>query len=353
MIDTGDYRMIVLSAIIPMYKGKEYIQASVSEILKIDCIKEILVIDDGSPDDSYEYAKKQFEGTEEVRVYKKDNGGIAEARNYGLKEAKGKYVLFVDQDDRVNPKTISQAIMEMEKSDLAAVMWTTMFEYNDGTSKICDEVTNIEEANREDIIKTVIPSMLSRESSRFTTYPGHIWGGIYRHSIIEHYDLRLKRFIDYEDDLLFVFDFLLVAEKILFLPDVGYFWKTNPQSYSHAFKYVERYIDKAEKFRDYLKNEYRTKTGYNLEKSIVDFFDHYTIIGAIKNACGVGNKGNEDTKEIIDKIRSPRYKNAFRQRNEHMHDKREQLSYKLIKIGLDRETLFIARQYYKLRNKGI
>ena len=68
--------MVDLSVIVPMYKGKRYIQKTVLEIAKIECSKEIIVIDDGSPDDSFEFAKDCFEKNDDIHVYKKANGDM-------------------------------------------------------------------------------------------------------------------------------------------------------------------------------------------------------------------------------------------------------------------------------------
>lgn len=338
--------MVDLSIIIPMYKGKLYIQNTLSEIVKIECRKEIIVIDDGSPDDSFDYVKECFSKTGIIKVYKKLHGGIADTRNYGLLKASGMFVLFVDQDDRINPVTVSAAVKIMKEDNYSAVMWTTMFEYEDGTSKVCDDVSSDRVANKTDIHETIIPALLSREKCEYTTYPGHIWGGVFRRDIIESNNIRLKRFVDYEDDFLFVFDYLLNSDAILFFHEIGYYWFTNQRSYSHSFKYVDDYIEKSERFGKYLEEEYESSVGHPLDAAVLTYLKQYTIIGAIKNACGVGNHGLMDNQEITRAVKRCEYIKAFR-KSVHFNDRRELLIAYLVKIGMTSSAIFLTRAYYR------
>lgn len=341
--------MVDLSVIVPMYKGKKYIQKTVLEIAKIECSKEIIVIDDGSPDDSFEFAKDCFEKNDDIHVYKKANGGIADARNFGLAKATGVFILFVDQDDRINTVLVTSAVKKMKENIFSALMWSTMFEYESGLCKICDEVYSDQIANKDDIRENIIPAMLSRVKSEFTSYAGHIWGGLYRRDIIEKNKIRLKKFVDYEDDLLFVFDYLLHSESVAFTKDVGYYWLTNPQSYSHAFKYVENYIDKSEKFADYITSEYEKNVCHPIKKIIQLYFKQYTIVGALKNACWEGNKGNLEFKTIVDKVRQDAYRSAIFNSNNYLTDFRERFSLILIRLGLTKVALSLIRFYYFIR----
>lgn len=340
-----------LSVIIPMYKGKDYIESTVSEVCKINIGIEVLVVDDGSPDGSYEYALEIFKEKPEVKVIRKDNGGIADARNYGLNLAKGEYILFVDQDDRVNPDTVRKAIRLIKENGYSAVMWSTRFEYCDGTNRICDKVYSRKVANKEMIQEIIIPSMLSREKNGFSSYTGHIWGGVFKKRIINDYNINLKRFVDYEDDLLFVFDFLLNADSVLFIPDVGYYWMTNLESYSHSNKYIDDYISRSENYRDYLSKEYKSKTGHYLDSSVLTYFNQYNIIGSIKNCCGEGNNGISDVVSIIKSTRESKYRRAFAQECTHIHDKRERFTYYMIKSHLTLLAIMFAKIYSSIRRK--
>ena len=94
---------IVLSVIVPIYKVEAYLRRCIDSILQQDYEPmEIILVDDGSPDNCPqicdEYAKKDSR----ITVIHKPNGGLSSARNAGIEIAKGKYMVFVDSDDQWN-----------------------------------------------------------------------------------------------------------------------------------------------------------------------------------------------------------------------------------------------------------
>lgn len=96
--------MAKVSVIVPVYNVEKYLKRCLDSLVNQtldDC--EIIVVNDGSPDGSQriidDYQRKY---PEKIRAYKKENGGLSDARNYGLERASGEYVGFVDSDDYVN-----------------------------------------------------------------------------------------------------------------------------------------------------------------------------------------------------------------------------------------------------------
>lgn len=92
----------LLSVIIPVYKAGDFIYKSTESILTSTYSNiELILVDDGSPDDSGERCEEIARKDSRVRVVHKENGGIASARNAGIKVASGDFIAFVDQDDTV------------------------------------------------------------------------------------------------------------------------------------------------------------------------------------------------------------------------------------------------------------
>lgn len=96
-----------VSVIIPLYNQKRYLNTCVRSI----CAQtyrnlEIIIVNDGSTDDSLARAQKLAVGDERIIVLDKDNGGTASARRHGLQAATGEYVAFVDNDDMLSPRSI-------------------------------------------------------------------------------------------------------------------------------------------------------------------------------------------------------------------------------------------------------
>lgn len=97
-----------LSIIIPVYNVEKYIKKCLDSI-KEQTMKdfEIIIVNDGAEDNSEEIIKKYQIQNEslKIRYFKKENGGLASARNYGVKHAKGNYISFIDPDDYLEPNT--------------------------------------------------------------------------------------------------------------------------------------------------------------------------------------------------------------------------------------------------------
>jgi glycosyltransferase involved in cell wall biosynthesis len=130
MIEAGfrtDYNPLV-SVIIPLYNAEKYIAETIENVLKQTYSNiEIIIIDDGSTDKSLSIAKS-FEG-EKVKVFSQLNKGASAARNYGLREAKGDFIQFLDADDLLSDNKIEEQVnlLISSKANSIAVCSTTHF----------------------------------------------------------------------------------------------------------------------------------------------------------------------------------------------------------------------------------
>ena len=112
----------LISVIVPIYKVEAYLRRGIDSILAQDYPNiEVILVDDGSPDNCGkicdEYAKKD----KRIRVIHKPNGGLSSARNAGLDVAKGKYISFIDSDDSILPYMYSTMIKVIENNNLDIV----------------------------------------------------------------------------------------------------------------------------------------------------------------------------------------------------------------------------------------
>ena len=91
-----------ISAIVPMYKVEKFLDRCLKSIQKQTFEDfEVLMINDGSPDGSPQIAAKYEEADKRFRLYNKKNGGLSDARNYGIEKAAGEYLVFIDSDDYI------------------------------------------------------------------------------------------------------------------------------------------------------------------------------------------------------------------------------------------------------------
>ena len=106
----------LVSVIVPVYNSKAYLKRCVDAILKQTYSNlEVILVDDGSKDDSYMICKEYEAFDKRVRVFTKENGGSSSARNVGIKEAKGDYICFCDSDDYYEPDIVENLSKVFDK----------------------------------------------------------------------------------------------------------------------------------------------------------------------------------------------------------------------------------------------
>ncbi len=106
---------LLLSIIIPSFNYAQHIEKCLASIPQDKSI-EVLVINDGSTDHTEKVVKKFISGKKNFFYFLKKNGGSSSARNYGIKKAKGKFIIFLDADDIINDKSISNLIKCIKKN---------------------------------------------------------------------------------------------------------------------------------------------------------------------------------------------------------------------------------------------
>ena len=91
-----------VSVIVPVYNVEKYIKKCLNSLVNqtLDEV-EIVVVNDGSPDNSQKIIDEYTKKYKNIKSYVKKNGGLSDARNYGIKKATGKYISFVDSDDYI------------------------------------------------------------------------------------------------------------------------------------------------------------------------------------------------------------------------------------------------------------
>lgn len=125
---------ILLSIIIPVYNVEKYLEKCLKSVFKNLPIKtEVIIINDGSPDNSEEMIKKYIKKHKEIKYIKKDNGGLSSVKNVGLKEAKGKYIIFLDSDDYVSSNMYSTMLKKIIDTDADLVYCDVLMIYENNT----------------------------------------------------------------------------------------------------------------------------------------------------------------------------------------------------------------------------
>lgn len=110
--------MVSISIVVPVYNVEKYISRCIESILCQTFTKfELILVDDGSQDNSVSICEKYMEKDARVSLIHKENGGLSSARNAGIDSAKGEYLLFVDGDDVIHPETLKILYSDLKESD--------------------------------------------------------------------------------------------------------------------------------------------------------------------------------------------------------------------------------------------
>ena len=114
-----------LSIVVPVYNVERYLDNTITHILNQTYKNlEIILVDDGSPDKSGAMAEEYAKMDERVKCFHKENGGLSDARNFGLSNMTGEYVTFIDSDDYIRADFIGCMYQKLVKdaSDLVICM---------------------------------------------------------------------------------------------------------------------------------------------------------------------------------------------------------------------------------------
>ena len=126
---------MLISIIVPVYNAHEFLEECVASLTGQTYENiEVLLINDGSTDDSASLCDSLAEKDSRIRVFHKENGGTHTARNLGLEQAKGEYVMFSDPDDWFDLNTIETLVQEIENYDLDVVRFNYVREFFDHSS---------------------------------------------------------------------------------------------------------------------------------------------------------------------------------------------------------------------------
>lgn len=105
-----------LSIIIPIYKTQDTLDRCIGSILRQSFTDyELLLVDDGSPDECPRLCDEYAQKDQRISVIHKENGGLSNARNAGIEQAKGEYITFIDSDDAIEEDTLQLLVDELEE----------------------------------------------------------------------------------------------------------------------------------------------------------------------------------------------------------------------------------------------
>ena len=202
-----------ISIIVPVYNVEDYIKECLDSLVAQTCKDvEIVIVDDGSKDGSIviceEYAKKYSN----IRIYQKENGGLSDARNYGIKVADAEYLMFVDSDDTLTPDACEVLLKVIEEQNADISIGEL---YREGPNKIGTEVKMYE------------PTEALAEILRETSFSTSACGKLFRKELFEKVEFPKGMLFE---DFGTVYKLFFEAERIAYIPHDLYFYRVRENS---------------------------------------------------------------------------------------------------------------------------
>ena len=141
--------MIKVSVIVPVYNVEEYVVKCINSLVN-QTLKdiEIIIVNDGTKDNSIQLIEKNFDD-KRIKIFNKENGGLASARNFGIKKAKGEYLFFVDSDDFVDENCLLDMYKKAEKTKVGMVICDYYKYFEDGYKKHIPIIPFFEKDNKK------------------------------------------------------------------------------------------------------------------------------------------------------------------------------------------------------------
>jgi len=241
-----------LSVIIPVYNTENYLSKCLDSILAQDIPSreyEIIIIDDGSTDKSYNIIKSYSAQNQNIRVFNQNNVGVGSARNLGIREADGKYLMFVDSDDFILMNCLNLLVDQMEINNLDLLRYNYEAIYED--HKIIPKTKNS--------LHTILYNQDIVDGSTFISdYLGwacYLWLYIYNTSFIKKNNLLFNSSI-YFEDIEWLIHVLMVAKRVLSYNKKIYFYLQRPGSITKSIQIEKKLKVLSDRLFivDYLKN---------------------------------------------------------------------------------------------------
>lgn len=241
----------MVSVIVPAYNSEKTIETAIEDLRNQTYQNlEIIVVDDGSSDHTFEICEAKAKLDRRIKIISKKNGGVASARNIGKQASTGEWIGFMDADDRVDPQMYELLIKAAEGNECDCVACRFITEYSDNFSLTFthnnDYKTSSVEGNNACLMA------ISNKPEAISVF---LWNKIFRKVSIENlqFDTNMK----FMEDAVFVYKAMEIAKRLKVIDVPCYHYRYSLSSLSRSMK-TKDYLRDVEAV-DQLIHYYETK----------------------------------------------------------------------------------------------
>ena len=278
-----------ISVVIPVYNVEDYLHYAIDSLVNQTHKNfEVLLINDGSTDNSGKLCDKYAQEYDWIRVFHKENGGLSDARNYGVLKATNEWIFFLDPDDYIEPFTFELLTLIRAKyqADLISTKVQTTNEYE----KYFAEQFNLESSQRvtkEEALELMLEDKVATVSA---------CSKLYKKQILEMRPFPIGKIYE---DFFVVAEHLRLAEQIVISPVVTYHYYRRPGSIVQSQFTDKRFdfFEAGEYNRNQIKQFY---SGNSVEKAL----NLKIVQGSFHISEAAASTDTKALRNIVKKVRS-------------------------------------------------
>ena len=212
-------KLELISVIIPVYNVELYLDRCLQSVTNQTYKRmEIILVDDGSPDNCPSLCDAWAKKDSRIKVIHKSNGGLSDARNVGMAVAAGNYISFVDSDDWIAPEMLERLLLAMQsdKSDIAACSVRMVWE--DGKQ---DRMLTIQ----KNCVLGQQEAQMALLKERLLKHP--VWYKLYKREVIKDILFEVGK---YHEDVFWTYQVLGNADRVSLIDYTGYYYTQRSES---------------------------------------------------------------------------------------------------------------------------
>lgn len=225
---------IKISIIVPIYNVAKYLEKCISSIMHQTYDKlQIILVDDGSTDDSGHICDEYKEKDDRIVVIHKQNGGLVSARKAGIHIADGEFIGYVDGDDWIEPDMYEHLVKCMEETEADIIESNHYIE-----NEISGEVKQVKSKIGYGIfdVSEIIPVMLCDEEFNECRLQPYVWSKLLRKEILEPIQLSVDEEIGCGEDAAVIYPYILRSKKVYISNYAGYHYMQRSNSMTNTLE---------------------------------------------------------------------------------------------------------------------
>lgn len=321
-----------VSIIVPIYKVEKYLNRCITSIVNQTYGNlEIILVDDGSPDNCPQMCDDWAKRDSRIRVIHKKNGGLSDARNAGIQVITGDYVWFVDSDDYVDQNALDMLIKSAIENKSDVILFDAFRDIDGNITRLRYSFEDIYSTNAE-----IKKKILGRYYTNNHNGVYCVWNKLYKTSLIVDNGLLFDPDDIRCEDCWFNFKVFHLANKVSFVDNAYYYYFDNDESITHNIKNVNYQIWVRNKKR-LLDDNYSSEIDIDFDSFYYEFL--MNVIVYLKNLQKLGNK------ELFDEIVKDEFlKNAIK------HNAYLPIHIRLISTLIAKDKIALVRLIFKVWN---